>query len=341
MSYRSSWMVALTALALCTGLAGSALAAVTLNGAGATFPQPLYNKWFYDFHQQTGIRVNYQGIGSGGGIRAIQSQTVDFAGTDAPLTDAELKTMPGPVVQIPMVGGAVAIAYNLPGYNGSLALSPTALVGIYMGQIRKWDDPAIRATNPGRALPNRPITVVHRSDSSGTSFIFTGYLSAVSAVWKSKVGTGKSVKWPTGEGAKGNPGVAGLVKNIPGAIGYMEHAYALQNKLPTALLRNKAGKYVAPSLQSCTAAIQASIAALKRDNRVSIVNPSGATAYPICGLTYLIVYERQADKAKGQALVRLLNWCMTTGQASAPSLQYAPLPAELISMNKGLIARIK
>ena len=341
MSCTVSRTITLVAVALCVSFATGAWAAVTLNGAGATFPQPLYNKWFYDFNRQTGARVNYQGIGSGGGIKAIQSRTVDFAGSDAPMTNAELATMPAPVVQIPMVGGAVAIAYNLPGYRGGLALSPTALVGIYVGSIRRWDDPAIRATNPGKALPRTAITVVHRSDSSGTSFIFTGYLSSASSVWKSRVGTGKSVKWPTGEGAKGNPGVAGLVKNIPGAVGYMEHAFALQNRIPTAALRNKSGRFVQPSLAGVTASIQACLGALKHDNRVPIVNAGGARVYPICGLTYLIIYQRQADKAKGGTLVRMLNWCMSSGQKSAPSLQYAPLPGDLVGLNKGLIGRIK
>lgn len=328
-------------IALSLAVSSGAWAAVTLNGAGATFPQPIYNKWFYDFSKSTGIRVNYQGIGSGGGIKAIQSRTVDFAGSDAPLTNAELKTMPAPVVQIPTVGGAVALAYNLPGLRGNLALSSSVLAGIYMGQIRRWNDPAIKAINVGKPLPSTPITVVHRSDSSGTSFIFTSYLAAANSVWKSKVGAGKSVRWPTGEGAKGNPGVAGLVKNIPGAIGYMEHAYALQNRLPSAWLRNRAGKYVAPSLAGCTAAVSASLGALKVDNRAPIVNAAGATTYPICGLSYVICYQHQSDKAKGAALVKLLKWCMSTGQKSAPSLQYAPLPSSLITLNTGLIGRIK
>jgi phosphate transport system substrate-binding protein len=332
----------LLVVAFSLGLVSSALAQVTINGAGATFPQPLYNKWFYDFNAQTKIKVNYQGIGSGGGIKAIKSNTVAFAGSDAPLTDADLKTMPGTVLQIPTVGGAVAVAYNLQGLNKQLRLSPATLSGIFLGQIKNWNDPKLAAENPGANLPNRAITVVRRSDGSGTTHIFTTYMAAISPTWKTQVGAGKDVKWPVGEGGKGNPGVAGLIRNIPGAIGYCELSYATTNKLPVAQLKNRAGRYITPSLASTTACIRGSLRLLQKDIRADIVNPAGAEAYPIAGLTFIFVYAEQKDAATRDALVRLLNWCMTpTAQKSASALQYAPLPAELIAINKGLIAKIK
>lgn len=332
----------LLVVAFSLGLVSSALAQVTINGAGATFPQPLYNKWFYDFNAQTKIKVNYQGIGSGGGIKAIKSNTVAFAGSDAPLSDADLKGMPGTVLQIPTVGGAVAVAYNLQGLNKQLRLSPSTLSGIFLGQIKNWNDPKLIAENPGANLPNRAITVVRRSDGSGTTHIFTTYMAAISPTWKTQVGAGKDVKWPVGEGGKGNPGVAGLIRNIPGAIGYVELAYATQNKLPVAQIKNRAGRYVTPSLASTTACIKGALRLLQKDLRADIVNPSGAEAYPIAGLTFIFVYAEQKDAATRDALVKLLNWCMTpAAQKTASSLQYAPLPAELIAINKGLIAKIK
>ena len=329
-------------LVLAVMATGLAMAATTLNGAGATFPQPLYNKWFYDFNKQTGIQVNYQGIGSGGGIKALKANTVHFAGSDAPLFGTELTSMPGKVLQLPTCGGAVSLAYNLSGANKQLRLSPSTVSGIFLGQIKNWSDPKVKAENPGMNLPNRAITVIHRSDGSGTTHLFTSYLAAVSPTWKTQVGAGKEVKWPCGEGGKGNPGVAGLIKNIPGSIGYVELVYAAQNRLPVALVKNRGGRYINPSLASTTAAIKGSLRVLKADVRSSIVNPSGADAYPICGLTFIFVYQDQSDATIQAALVKLLNWCMSDyAQKTAEKYYYASLPAELIAINKALIATIK
>lgn len=331
--------VVLITMAMAIGMAAAA-GAVTLNGAGATFPQPLYEKWFHDFQQKTKHQVNYQGIGSGGGIKAISAGTVNFAGSDAPLTDAELKGLPRPIVQIPTVGGAVALACNISGVSG-LRLSPRTLAGIYLGYITKWNDARLKVENPGKTLPSRPITVVHRSDASGTTFIFTTYLTAVSPDWKSKVGADKSVKWPCGEGGKGNPGVAGLVKQIPGSIGYVELAYATQNRLATVSLRNQAGKYVAPSLQSSTACIAGALSKLKKDVRSPVVNGAGAGTYPIVGLTFILIEKTQKDASVNGALRQLMDYALGEGQKSAPSLQYVPLPAELIAICKAKMDAVK
>lgn len=333
-------MVVAVVLCAMLGVMGAAVAQVKLNGAGATFPEPLYNKWFYDFSRATGIQVNYQGIGSGGGIKAITAGTVDFAGSDAPLSNSDLAAMPAPVLQIPTVGGAVALAVNIPGQSKRLMLSPALISGIFLGQIKRWNDPKVLAENPGAKLPNRSITVVHRSDGSGTTFLFTSYLAAVSPTWKSQVGAGKEVKWPCGEGGKGNPGVAGLVKQIPGAIGYVELVYAAQNRLPVAAVKNRGGRYVVPSPQSAGAAIKGALRQLKADNRASIVNSAGADAYPISGLTFVMVYKQ--PKANGAAIARLLKYCMSAGaQQTAAAWQYAPLPADLIAINNSLIGQIK
>ncbi|MBC7289218.1 MAG: phosphate ABC transporter substrate-binding protein PstS, partial [Armatimonadetes bacterium] len=329
------------ALALC--VAGGwvhAQSTITLQGAGATFPAPLYTKWFFEYNKaHPNVRVNYQAIGSGAGIKAIRARTVDFAASDAPLSAAEAASMPGPVIQLPTVGGAVAIAYNLR-LEKQLRLTPEAVAGIFLGQITRWDDSKIRAANPGLNLPAKAITVVHRSDGSGTTYLFTQYLSAISPTWKSRVGVGKEVSWPCGQGAKGNPGVAGLVKQIEGAIGYVELAYAKQNKLPVALLRNRSGRFVGPSVTATTAAIQGALSRLEKDLTAPIVNPAGANAYPIAGLTFIIVYKQQPDAARGKALVELLKWMMGPGQKYAPALDYAPLPQALIEKNMSLIGQI-
>lgn len=340
MSSVSKVVVAVLVVVLTLGIVGSAMAQVKLNGAGATFPEPLYNKWFYDFSKQTGMQVNYQGIGSGGGIKAITASTVDFAGSDAPLSNSDLAAMPAPIIQIPTVGGAVALAHNVQGVGKQIRLSPALISGIFLGQITRWNDAKIMAENPGANLPNRAITVVHRSDGSGTTFLFTSYLAAVSPTWKSQVGAGKDVKWPIGEGGKGNPGVAGLIKQIPGSIGYVELVYAAQNRLPVVAVKNRAGKYVTPSAASASAAIKGAMRQLKSDNRSSVVNSSGAEAYPISGLTFILVYTH--PKSETASLVKLLKYCLSAGaQQTAAQYQYAPLPADLIAMNNYLIGRIK
>jgi phosphate transport system substrate-binding protein len=333
--------VRLAAAAVAVGIfAGVAGAAVTLNGAGATFPEPIYQKWFYEFYKGCGVKVNYQGIGSGGGIQAMKSGTVDFGGTDAPLDNASLKYMPGAMVQVPTCGGAVALAHTSGIAN--LQLSSSTLAGIFLGQIKSWNDPKIKADNPNANLPSKAITVVHRSDGSGTTFLFTTYLAAVNPTWKSKVGAGKEVLWPCGQGGKGNPGVAGLVKQLPGAIGYVELTYALTNQLATAALKNASGKFVKPSLQSATACIQGSMDKLKADVRTPIVNAPGADVYPITGLTFIMAYTNQKDDAKGGELVHLLKWCMgADAQNMAAQYQYAPLPSALIQTNLALIAKIQ
>lgn len=331
------------AFAMATGIVAppaEAQGVITLQGAGATFPAPLYTKWFYEYNKANPkVRINYQGIGSGGGIKAIAARTVDFGASDAPLSASERASMPGPVIQIPTVGGAVALAYNL-SLDRQLRLTPEVLAGIYLGQITRWNDPKIQAVNPGASLPNQAITVVHRSDGSGTTFLFTQYLSAVSPTWKSQVGCAKEVNWPVGQGGKGNPGVAGLVKQIRGAIGYMEAAYAVQNKLPVALLKNRAGQFVGPTVAATTAAIQGALQRLTKDLAAPVVNASGAKAYPIAGLTFVIVYKNQPDPVRGKALVDLLKWMMGPGQKYASPLHYAPLPQALLQQNMGLIAQI-
>jgi phosphate transport system substrate-binding protein len=291
------------------------------------------SKWFDAYGQANGLQINYQSIGSGGGIQQLKNGTVDFGASDAPLSDADLKTMPSPVVQFPVTAGAEAIIYNLPGVPAGLKLSGDVIADIYLGKIKKWNDPKITALNAGRALPATAIAVAHRSDGSGTTFIFTDYLTVVSRDWAAKIGKGKSVNWPVGIGAKGNEGVAGAVKQTPGGIGYVELAYVVQNKLPYAAVQNKAGQFVEPSVDSTTAAIAGAAQALQKDVRSSIVNQNGKAAYPIAGMTYVMVYKKQKDSAKGKALVDFLKWAMKDGQSMAKPLDYAPLPAAVTALN--------
>ena len=324
-----------------TAAPASSSGSVALTGAGATFPYPIYSKWFADYAAKTGVKINYQSIGSGGGIRQLSEQTVDFGASDSPMSDAELaKAKGGPVLHIPTVLGAVALIYNLPQLKQPLKLDGATLADIYLGTIKKWNDGRIAALNPGAALPDADILVVHRSDGSGTSFIFTDYLSAVSPAWKNGPGKGKEVQWPTGLGAKGNEGVAGQVRQSAGAIGYAELAYAKQNKIATALVKNAAGEMVAPTIESATAAATAAAAALpsNTDYRVSIVNAKGAGAYPIASFTWILVYQNQPDATKGKKLVDFLNWALTDGQGQAATLDYAPIPDV---MSKQLVERLK
>lgn len=314
--------------------------ATTLTGAGATFPYPLYSKWFDVYQQKTGVKINYQSIGSGGGIQQITQRTVDFGASDAPMTDEQLAAAPGPLLHIPTVIGAVVVTYNVPGLGPGLKLTPEALAGIFLGEVQKWNDPRIVQNNPGMGLPATDIAVVHRSDGSGTTNIFTDYLSAVSTTWKSRVGKGTSVDWPVGLGGKGNEGVTGQVQQTPGAIGYVELAYAVQNKLPVASLQNQAGKFVDPTIESTTAAAAGAAASMPDDLRVSIVNAAGAQSYPIAGFTYLLVYREQANEAKGKTLVDFLWWALHDGQAFARDLLYAPLPAEVVRKAEAKIKSI-
>lgn len=327
-------------------LGGGALQAqLKLNGAGATFPYVIYSKWFDVYHTKTNIEFNYQSIGSGGGIKQVIEGTVDFGATDGPMTPEQLndaKTKQGTdILHIPTVLGAVVVTYNLPDAGKELKLTSEVLAGIFLGEITKWNDAKIAGLNPGVNLPDQQIIVAHRSDGSGTSFIFTDYLTKVSKSWETKVGRGTSVNWPAGLGGKGNEGVSGLVKQTPGAIGYVELAYAVKNNLPYASLKNKAGKFISPTLESVTAAAAGASKNMPEDLRVSITDTEGKDSYPISGFTWLLVYKNMKDKQKGEALVNFLKWAMTDGQSYAKDLLYAPLPKDVIKRCESKIAQIK
>jgi phosphate transport system substrate-binding protein len=310
------------------GAAGSS-SGVDLTGAGATFPNPLYQKWSSEYAKK-GIQVNYQSIGSGGGIRQIMEQTVDFGATDGPMSNDELgRAKGGPIMHFPTVLGAVVLGYNLPDVTQRLKFSGEVIADIYLGKITKWNDPRIATLNPGVTLPASDILVVHRSDGSGTTYVFTDYLSAVSPEWARVAGKSKEVKWPTGIGAKGNEGVAGQVKQTPGSIGYMELAYAKQNNLPHALVRNASGAFVEATIPSITAAAEGVSLPPDTDYRVSIVNAKGANAYPISSFTWLLVYKNQTDATKAGKLKDFLRWAYTDGAQFAAALDFAPLPAAL------------
>src|SRR5499427_7633060 len=331
--------VCLAAIALAATVAAPA-GAQQLTGAGATFPYPIYSKWFDVYHEKTGVAINYQSIGSGAGIQQVKAGTVDFGASDAALSDATLKDMPRRVLHVPTVGGAVVLAYNLPGFDGRLQLTPDVLAGIYLGAITTWNDKKLAAVNPGVTLPAAPILPVHRSDGSGTTNIFTLYLSAISSKWKDLAGAGTAVSWPSGVGGKGNDGVSGVVKQTPGAIGYVELAYAKQNQLSVAQVKNQKGNFIEPTLQSTTAAVEASTDRLAKDVRTPIVNSPGATAYPISGLTFLLVYQDQKDPAKGKALVDFITWAMGEGQGYADDLSYAKLPDAVVKVNLATLKTI-
>jgi phosphate transport system substrate-binding protein len=315
------------ATVLLAGVTATASAQMMINGAGATFPYPIYSKWFDEYAKvDPSVRFNYQSIGSGGGQKQILAQTVDFGASDGPMSDDNLAKAPGKLLHIPTVAGADVVAYNLPG-NPALKLDADTIAGVFLGNIKKWNDPKIAALNPGVSLPDQEIIVVHRSDGSGTTYIWTDYLSKISPEWKTKVGTNTSVNWPTGIGGKGNEGVAGQIKQTPGALGYVELIYAVQNKMSYAEVKNAAGEFVKPSLESITAAL--STGDIPEDFRFSITNAPGKDAYPICGATWLLVYEQQKDAAKGKKLVEFLKWAAKDGEKMAKDLQYAPLPDAL------------
>ena len=330
----------LAVAALVASIGASAAVAQTLTGAGATFPYPIYSKWFDVYHQNTGIEINYQSIGSGAGIQQVKAGTVDFGASDAELNNDSLREMPRKVVHFATVAGTEAFVYNLPGLTARVRLTPEIVTGIYLGKLTMWNDKLIAAANPGVALPAAPILAVHRSDGSGTTNIFTTYLSAVSGGWKEMVGANTAVSWPSGIGGKGNEGVAGLVRQTPGAIGYVELAYAKQNRLPVALLRNRAGNFVEPSLASTTAAVAAGAAGLAKDVRTPIVNAAAPDAYPIAGLTYLLVYQDMKDAARAKALAGFIRWAIHDGQEMAAALDYARLPDAVIKMNETALATL-
>jgi phosphate transport system substrate-binding protein len=334
--------VAPMAAALAAVVVGASAGAQTINGAGATFPYPIYSKWFQAYTQaHPNVKFNYQSIGSGAGIAQYKAGTVFFAATDAPLSDAEYASMPQPTLHVPTVAGAIVLAYNIPGVGPGLRLSGEVIADIYLGHIKTWNDPRIQKENPNITLPATNVTVVHRSDGSGTTYIYTNYLSAVSGEWKNKVGAGKAVNWPTGLGGSGNNGVAGLVRGSQGAIGYVELAYAVQTKLVYGPVKNKRGNYILASTASTAAAAAAAANDLKKDVRVSIVNGAGANAYPISGFTYLLIPKAPKDAAAGHALVDFLKWAMGPGQPMAETLLYAPLPEAAVQINERAIASIK
>jgi phosphate transport system substrate-binding protein len=314
-----------------------------LNGAGATFPYAIYSKWFDLYHTKTGIEINYQSIGSGGGIKQVIEGTVDFGASDAPMADslmAQAKTKQGSdILHIPTVMGAVVITYNLPGVT-DLHLTPEALAGIYLGTVKMWSDPSIAAANPGKKLPETAIIVTHRSDGSGTTNIFTDYLTKASPDWAKTVGKGTSVNWPVGLGGKGNEGVAGLVKQSEGSVGYVELVYAAKNGLSYAALKNKAGNYVEPTFEAVSAAAAGAMPTMPADLRVSLTDQPGKGAYPISGFTWLLIYKDMKDKEKAKAIVDFLKWAMTDGQQYCKDLYYAPLPAEVVKMCNKKIASI-
>ena len=322
----------LVALAAALALAAPASAQVKLNGAGATFPNIIYQDWVLTYNQaHADVQLNYQSIGSGGGIRQFSDGTVDFGASDAPMKDSAITAINGNVLHIPTVLGGDVPTYNLPDVTETLRFTPEVLADIFLGHIAKWSDARITAVNPGVKLPDADIVVVHRSDGSGTSFIWTDYLSKVSPEWEQKVGRGTSVNWPVGLGGKGNEGVTATVKQTPGAIGYVELGYATANKLPAGSVRNKAGKFIAPELESITAAAASAMKGMgpSTDFRVSITNPDGDKAYPIASFTWLLVHKQYEDAAKAGALVKFVWWAETAGQARAASLGYAPLPQQL------------
>lgn len=318
-----------------TGRSGS----VDLTGAGATFPYPLYSKWFADYASQTGVRINYQSIGSGGGVRQLTEGTVDFGASDGPMSDEEISKAKGPIMHFPTVLGALAIIYNVPGITTELRLAGDVLGDIFMGKITKWNDPRIAALNPGASLPSSDILVVHRSDGSGTTFVFSDYLTAIHPAWASGPGKGKDIAWPVGLGGKGNEGVSGQVKQTPGSIGYVELAYAKQNNLKFAAMRNKAGNFVLPSPETMTAAAAGIAENLppNTDYRISIVDAAGPNAYPITSFTWILVYNQQTDSVKSRKLTDFLRWALTEGEKQAATLDYAPLPPVMATR---LIARL-
>lgn len=334
-------LVALSFVALPLLLATAAMGAETINAAGATFPAPIYQKWFGEYKMaHPDVQINYQAIGSGGGIRQLTEGTVDFGASDMPMTDEQIKALKVHPLHFPTVLGAVVLSYNVPGVTTALKLTPDAIAGIYLGEIKKWNDPKIASVNPGVKLPGGDIEVIHRADGSGTTFIFTDYLSKISGEWKSKVGANTSVSWPTGLGGKGNDGVAGLVKQTPGSIGYVELIYAVQNHMAFADVKNAAGKFVTPSFAGVTAAA-ANSKGMPADFRASITNQGGAATYPISSFTWLLIPSEIKDPGKKKAITDFLSWMLTTGQKDCEGLSYAPLPKAVVAKEEKQIAMIK
>jgi phosphate transport system substrate-binding protein len=326
---------------LCLAVAIPAFSQTTLNGAGATFPYPMYSKWFSEYHTaHPDIEINYQSIGSGGGIRQVLAGTVDFGASDGPMTDEQLSQAKVKILHVPTVLGAVVPAYNVPGVGEELKFTPDVLSGIFLGKITNWNDKAIAAANPGVKFPDQPIIVVHRSDGSGTTYIFTDYLSKISSDWSGSVGKGTSVKWPVGLGGKGNEGVAGVIRQMQGAIGYVELIYAVQNKIPYGSVKNASGNFVKASLDSVTAAA-GSMKSMPADFRVSITNAPGKDSYPISSFTWLLIPAQSKDAAKGKIIVDFLTWMVDSGQKMTAALTYAPLPENVAQQVKAEIKQVR
>jgi len=332
--YRIALLLAGLALAL------PVMAQTQLNGAGATFPYPMYSKWFSEYNKlHPDVQINYQSIGSGGGIRQVLNGTVDFGASDGPMTDEQLKEAKTKILHIPTVLGADVPAYNIPGVTGEIKFTQDALAGIFLGKIQKWNDPAITQANPGMKFPDKSIIVVHRSDGSGTTYIFTDYLSKVSKEWEGTAGKGTSVKWPVGLGGKGNEGVAGQIRQLEGSIGYIELIYAVENNIAYGSVRNSAGNFVKASLAGVTEAA-ASSPKMPADFRVSITDAPGKTAYPISSFTWLLIPEQAQDPKKGKIIADFLNWMVTDGQKMTNQLSYAPLPANVVEKVKAAIKQV-
>jgi phosphate transport system substrate-binding protein len=314
----------------------------TINGAGATFPYPIYSKWFSEYNKlKPGVQINYQSIGSGGGIRQLTNQTVFFGATDGPMTPEQMQQAPGKILHLPTVLGAVVPIYNLPGASGEIKFNGPILADIFLGKITKWNDPAIAKLNGGMNLPATDITVVHRAEGSGTSYIWVDYLAKVSPEWLKKVGVNTSVNWPGGLGGKGNEGVAGLVQQTPGSLGYVELIYALQNKIAYGSVQNAEGEFVRATIQSVTAAAGAAVKNMPKDFRVSITNAPGKGVYPISSFTWLLLYENPKDKGQSKVMVDFMKWALTDGQKFAGDLGYAPLPPEVVKLEMDAINTIK
>jgi phosphate transport system substrate-binding protein len=335
-------VLSLLAVLLMVATFATAAGQVLLNAAGATFPYPIYSKWFDLYHtSHSNVQINYQSIGSGGGIRQLLDKTVDFGASDGPMNDEQIKQASVPIMHFPTVLGAAIPSYNVPGVQGDLNFTPEALSGIFLGKVTKWNDPAIASANPGMKLPGDDIVVVHRSDGSGTSYIWTDYLSKVSPEWQSKVGKGTSVNWPVGLGGKGNEGVSALVQQTPGALGYIELIYAIQNKLPYGKVKNSSGVFVKADLASVSAAAAATAKFIPDDFRVSITNPEGKAAYPIASFTWLLIPSKFSDAAKRDVVKDFLKWALTDGQQYAEALSYAKLPKEVVAKEMKAIAQIQ
>ena len=323
-------------------LAAAPAWAQNINAAGATFPYPIYSKWFDEYHKlHPNVQINYQSIGSGGGIRQLLDKTVDFGASDGPMTDDQLKQASVKILHFPAVLGADVASYNIPGLTAELRFTPEALAGIFLGKVTKWNDPAIAGANPGLKLPAEDIVVVHRSDGSGTTYIWTDYLSKVSDEWSSKIGKNTSVNWPVGLGGKGNEGVAGLIKQTPDSIGYVELIYAVQNNIPYGSVKNASGEFVKPSLAGVSAAAAGAATSMPDDFRVSITNAPGKAAYPISSFTWLLIPAQIQDSAKKMAIKDFLTWMLTSGQQFCEPLAYAKLPKEVLAKEQKAIAMIQ